>query len=223
MAHANSSRYTVVLLGPAFLLLLAALSVTRGLAQGAEDRRPGSGGRWSFPKSDRKAGYGPWCRRRCGRIHPQAPESLEQLNAAPEGLAAKVSQGVVQILVTGYRPIEESRRLDTALIARQKAIGSGLVVDPTGYVVTNAHVVEGAQRIRVVLPVPEGEGGVLEPEGKPRILEAKLAGVHQGDRSFTTEGDGHGFAHFAARRSPEGASGVTWFWRLGAPKDCRTR
>ena len=213
------ARYAVVLLRPAFLLLLTALSVTWGLAQGAEHRRPGSGGGGPSQRATAEQATD----RGADAYTPKEPESLAQLNAALEGLAAKVSQGVVQIVVTGYGPIEESRRLDTALIARQKAIGSGLVVDPTGYVVTNAHVVEGAQRIRVVLPVPEGEGGVLEPEGKPRILEAKLAGVHQGDRSFTTEGDGHGFAHFAARRSPEGASGVSWFWRLGAQKDCRTR
>ena len=111
--------------------------------------------------------------------HPQAPESLVQLNSALEGLAAKVSQGVVQILVTGYGPLEENGRTDTALIARQRAIGSGVIVDPSGYVITNAHVVEGAQRIRVVLPVPASESAVLEPEGKRRILNARLVGAHQ--------------------------------------------
>ena len=110
---------------------------------------------------------------------PDTPESLIQLNAALEGLAAKVSQGVVQILVTGYGPLEDSGRTDTALIARQRAIGSGVVVDSSGYIMTNAHVVEGAQRIRVVLPVPASDSAVLEPEGKRRILNAKVIGVHQ--------------------------------------------
>jgi serine protease Do len=111
--------------------------------------------------------------------HSDAPEALVQLNAALEGLASKVSQGVVQILVTGYGPIEDSGRTDTALIARQRAIGSGVIVDPTGYVITNAHVIEGAQRIRVVLPVPVSDSAILEPEGKRRILDAKVVGVHQ--------------------------------------------
>src|SRR5262249_12139578 len=106
-------------------------------------------------------------------------DSLMQLNTALEALAEKVAQGVVQILVTGYGPVEDSARQETALIAKQRAIGSGVVVDPNGYVMTNAHVVEGARRIRVVLPVPAVEGGTLEPEGKRRILEAKLVGVHQ--------------------------------------------
>jgi serine protease Do len=112
--------------------------------------------------------------------HPQAPESLVQLNSALEGLAAKVSQGVVQILVTGYGPLEENGKTETAaLIARQHAIGSGVIVDPSGYVITNAHVIEGAQRIRVVLPVPASDSAVLEPEGKRRILNARLIGLHQ--------------------------------------------
>jgi serine protease Do len=106
------------------------------------------------------------------------PETLARLNAALEALADKVSQGVVQILVTGYGAVEDSGRTETALIARQRAIGSGVVVDPTGYVVTNAHVVEGARRIRVVLPVAASGSATLEPEGKRRILEAKLIGVH---------------------------------------------
>jgi serine protease Do len=107
------------------------------------------------------------------------PESLAQLNAGLQQLAARVSPGVVQILVTGYGPVEDSRRTDTALIERQKAIGSGVILDPSGYVITNAHVIEGAQRIRVVLPLPADESAVLEPEGKRRILDAKLVGVHQ--------------------------------------------
>lgn len=106
------------------------------------------------------------------------PETFVQLNGDLEGLAEKVSQGVVQVLVTGYGPVEENSRTETALIARQRAIGSGVVVDPSGYIMTNAHVVEGARRIRVVLPVPLSEGATLEPEGKRHILEAKLVGIH---------------------------------------------
>lgn len=108
-----------------------------------------------------------------------ALEGLVKLNADLEALADRVSQGVVQILVTGYGPLEESGRTDTALIARQRAIGSGVIVDANGYIMTNAHVVEGARKIRVVLPVPASESAVLEPEGKRRILDAQLIGAHQ--------------------------------------------
>ena len=107
-----------------------------------------------------------------------AAAALMQLNNALEGLAAKVSPAVVQILVTGYGPLHEENRTQTALIVRQNAVGSGVIVDSTGYIITNAHVVEGAQRIRVALPLP-GDSGRAIPVGKRHILEARLIGVHK--------------------------------------------
>ena len=106
-----------------------------------------------------------------------AAAALMQINNALEGLAAKVSPAVVQILVTGYGPLHEEGRTQTALIVRQHAVGSGVIVDPTGYIMTNAHVVEGAQRIRVALPLP-GENGRVAP-GRRRIFEARLVGTHK--------------------------------------------
>src|ERR1700691_4280611 len=50
-----------------------------------------------------------------------AASSLVQLNNALEGLAAKVSPAVVQILVTSYAPAHEQDRTQSALIVRQHA------------------------------------------------------------------------------------------------------
>ncbi len=113
-------------------------------------------------------------------IRPDPNATLLQFNDALQRLAAHVSAGVVQIMVNGYGPLEEGKG-DAALIARQRAIGSGVVVDPSGYIMTNAHVVEGAQRIRVVLPMGlgVGEGPEVETEGRLRVLDAKLIGVHK--------------------------------------------
>jgi serine protease Do len=107
-----------------------------------------------------------------------ASATLVELNNALEGLAAKVSPAVVQILVTSYGPVHEENRTQTALIVRQHAVGSGVIVDPNGYVITNAHVVEGAQRIRIALPLP-GDSASAVPIGKRHILEARLIGVHK--------------------------------------------
>jgi len=37
------------------------------------------------------------------------------------------------------------------VLERQRGIASGVVVESSGYVITNAHVVDGARRIRVLL------------------------------------------------------------------------
>ena len=50
------------------------------------------------------------------------------------------------LLPEGHRPRGGG---DTVL--HQKALGSGFIVDPSGHVVTNAHVVEGADSVRVKL------------------------------------------------------------------------
>src|SRR6202050_4488193 len=107
-----------------------------------------------------------------------AAAALLQINNAMEGLAAKVSPAVVQILVTGYGPLHEENRSQTALIVRQHAVGSGVIVDPNGFIMTNAHVVEGAQRIRVALPLPSDNGRSVAA-GKRRVFEARLVGVHK--------------------------------------------
>jgi serine protease Do len=109
----------------------------------------------------------------------ETPAVLVQLNGALESLAAKVSPAVVQILVTGYGQANEEEKSQTALIVRQHAVGSGVIVDPNGYIMTNAHVVEGAQRIRVALPLEMDDGSGQAPVGKRRILEARLVGQHK--------------------------------------------
>ena len=104
---------------------------------------------------------------------------LAELNRALEELAAKVSPAVVQILVTGYGPLHEEDRSQTALIVRQHAVGSGVVVDSAGYIMTNAHVVEGAQRIRVALPLSSADSSGPVAVGKRRIVEARVLGTHK--------------------------------------------
>src|ERR1700685_3653280 len=108
----------------------------------------------------------------------QTPDVLVQLNSALEGLAAKVSPAVVQILVTGYGQLHEEDRSQTGRVVRQHAVGSGVIVDRDGYIMTNAHVIEGQQRIRVALPIPTDSRGLV-PLGKRRILEARLVGFHK--------------------------------------------
>ena len=104
---------------------------------------------------------------------------LRQFSSSIERTVARVAPAVVQIVVTGYGAQEESGRKETALVTRQRAIGSGVIVDPSGYIITNAHVVAGAQRIQVIVPAPPGDSWVQAQGGRAgKILEARLIGVH---------------------------------------------
>ncbi|MBT3603170.1 MAG: PDZ domain-containing protein [Candidatus Latescibacteria bacterium] len=77
-------------------------------------------------------------------------KALDEFNTALRDLTQKVRPAVVQILVTSH-----SQRIGvlkgTEDTPHQQSTGSGVILDANGYIITNAHVVEGAQRIRVVL------------------------------------------------------------------------
>ena len=111
---------------------------------------------------------------------PASSNLLRAFNSSLEAVISKVSPAVVQIVVNGYGPAEEHGHT-TAKIVRQHAIGTGIIVDPDGYIITNAHVVEGQQRVRVILPSPATTESslALQPIHANQILEAKVLGTHK--------------------------------------------
>ena len=66
-----------------------------------------------------------------------------------------VDPAVVQIFTTAVAPLAGIVTDQSNLVTTQRASGSGVVVDPDGYIVTNAHVVRGASRIRVEIQTPQ--------------------------------------------------------------------
>src|SRR6266436_4716198 len=109
----------------------------------------------------------------------RSTDELRRMNESVDGLIRKVSPSVVQILVSGYGQIEESEHGNTGVvIGRQRAIGSGFIIDPSGYIVTNAHVVKGAQRVQVVLSSPNSDGSVDAVfSAKTSLVPARVIGV----------------------------------------------
>jgi serine protease Do len=110
---------------------------------------------------------------------PSAAKTVNQFDSMVDALIKKVSPSVVQIIVTAYAPLEDSGKGNAgAVIGRQRASGSGFVIDAEGYIITNAHVVNGAQRIEVVLPPPNTDGSLATAlSGRIDTVPARLIGV----------------------------------------------
>jgi serine protease Do len=109
----------------------------------------------------------------------RSSDPLFRVSDEVQRLAARVSPSVVKILVSGYGPVNENGSREAALIGRQRSIGSGVILDPNGYVITNAHVVAGAQRVRVTLYSRAGGQSLqaLESGPRARVVEARIVGV----------------------------------------------
>jgi serine protease Do len=116
-------------------------------------------------------------------VRPGEPASsniLRELDSSIESVVNKVSPAVVQIVVAGYGPAESHGNTETATIVRQHAVGAGMIVDPDGYIITNAHVVQGGQRIRVILPPQPADSPLdVQPIHAGQILDATVIGMHK--------------------------------------------
>ena len=118
----------------------------------------------------------------------KAPLSvLDQFSDSIQAVSARVAPAVVQIEATRYGPHEESLEgRVTVVVGKEQSIGSGVITSPDGYILTNAHVVSGAERIRVTLLSTQSAtdkpdaiitGALAQPFA--HSLEAKIVGVFQ--------------------------------------------
>ncbi len=104
------------------------------------------------------------------------PDYLHQLNDSFQALTRKVSPAVVQIQVTSFGPVRAGNGETAALVGTQQVTGSGVIVDPEGFIITNAHVVAGAQRVRVILSPVSGGSPHAVLSSFTRVLDAKIVG-----------------------------------------------
>ncbi len=111
-----------------------------------------------------------------GERKVSAMATLSKLSDEFEAISQSVSPAVVQVLATGYSPAQAS---GISLLTKERSTGSGVILDANGYIITNAHVVDGAKRLQVALPLPEHKDekykSILKPRGK--VIGARLVGL----------------------------------------------
>ena len=110
---------------------------------------------------------------------------LDQLNSSLKELAERVSPAVVEVKVWGYgvddNPGDNDDDDNARSIVKQHVTGAGVILDSNGYIITNAHLIDGAKRVEVILnPTRTAEMPVrtyLEASGP--TFDAAIVGVHQ--------------------------------------------
>ncbi len=109
----------------------------------------------------------------------RATPALADFSQSLQELAARVSPCVVQIFVTGYGLRDDEDPAARGEPVLERSSGSGVIVDPDGYIVTNAHVIENATRLEVELPLaasgmPSGKS-ILKRRG--RVVGAQVVAI----------------------------------------------
>ncbi len=114
-------------------------------------------------------------------VMPADGISLQDFSDSFEDVSKKVTPAVVQIYTTGYGPAQGS---GVAPITIQRGTGSGIILDPNGYIITNAHVVELARQVKVLIPVSAEEKATKKSILKvhARVVGGQVVGVdHETD------------------------------------------
>jgi serine protease Do len=105
-------------------------------------------------------------------------DAMHEMSTAFQNLAKRVSPAIVEVMVTGYGAADEDDASASSAVGRERSLGAGIIVESDGYIITNYHVVKGADRVRVVLTPPASE--VSQPfallRAHGRILPAKVIG-----------------------------------------------
>jgi serine protease Do len=92
-------------------------------------------------------------------------DPLDQMSASLAQMVAKVAPAIVRVEAVGYSESnEKDHKSENQLLSKNQNVGSGIVFDANGYIVTNAHVVKGAKKVQVIL---DRRGSLNYPLAEP--------------------------------------------------------
>jgi serine protease Do len=103
----------------------------------------------------------------------QEVSPLQRLNDSLVSLSKRLTPAVVQVLSDGFQPVPGGAPLP--LHAMERACGSGVVLSQDGYIITNAHVIEGSSRVQVQLSAAQTQEGRSKQTGTV-TLPAEVVG-----------------------------------------------
>jgi serine protease Do len=110
-----------------------------------------------------------------GQDIPQK-SALAQLSGSIRELTDRVSPAVVEVIVNGYGSGDDGGRVSNQ-ISRRQSSGSGVVVDPSGYIITNAHVVQGAIDLKVLTQSTRSSSSESHQNLRPAPVGARVLGI----------------------------------------------
>ena len=103
--------------------------------------------------------------------------SLGDFSNQLQELTSRVSSSVVQVTGSGYGMESDGEHANAGILTRERSTGSGVIVSDDGYIMTNAHVVDGARTIRIRINGLSGKGiSTVDAElvGIDRLLDLAL-------------------------------------------------
>jgi serine protease Do len=161
--------------------------------------------------------------------------SLAEFSGELERLAAAVAPAVVQVQVSAWCAPEATSRENPATLTSCRIVGSGAIVDPSGYIITNEHVVRNARRIRVLLASkPAGDGLVppvkrqeldsvvmdsnRDPIGKRELLDAAVVGANRETDIALLKIEASGLSAIPIRQAARGPRQGQVVLAIGSPE-----